>query len=190
MRGAAEEARMTLVEAAAEGEDELLEKYLETGDLTDEEVRRGLKGVVRNCSFVPVLVASGAHSKRGSSRCWMRLLTCSPPRRSWPGHRHRPQRRSAAQASDAGPLAAYVWKTTADPFVGKLTFFRVYSGTINSDSRVWNQNKGIEERLGQVSMMRGKEALPVRVFTPAISALCRSWLKPPPATRCATAAKR
>jgi elongation factor G len=66
-------------------------------------------------------------------------------------------------ASDKGPLAAYVWKTTADPFVGKLTFFRVYSGTVNSDSRVWNPAKGIEERLGQVSLMRGKETIPVRV---------------------------
>ena len=64
------------------------------------------------------------------------------------------------KCSDAGPLAAYVWKTTADPFVGKQTYFRVYSGSMQSDSRVWNQAKGIEERLGTLSIPRGKETLP------------------------------
>ncbi len=68
------------------------------------------------------------------------------------------------KASDAGPLAAFVWKTTADPFVGKQTFFRVYSGTMNADSRVWNQTKNIEERLGTIYLMRGKENLPVKVI--------------------------
>ncbi|MEM5776129.1 MAG: elongation factor G, partial [Anaerolineaceae bacterium] len=66
-------------------------------------------------------------------------------------------------AVDSGPLAAYVWKTTADPFVGKQTFFRIYSGMLSSDSRVWNQAKGIEERLGTLSIPRGKEGLPIKV---------------------------
>jgi elongation factor G len=67
------------------------------------------------------------------------------------------------QASDSGPLAAYVWKTTADPFVGKITYFRVYSGILTSDSRVWNQSKEMEERIGTVSMLRGKEQINVKV---------------------------
>ena len=65
-------------------------------------------------------------------------------------------------ATDNGPLAAYVWKTTADPFVGKITYFRVYSGTVTSDSRVWNQNEETEERFGNVSLMRGKEQIGVK----------------------------
>jgi elongation factor G len=65
-------------------------------------------------------------------------------------------------ASDSGPLAAYVWKTTADPFVGKITYFRIYSGVINSDSRVWNQSKGEEERLGTLHLLRGKEQIGVK----------------------------
>ncbi|MGE5223142.1 MAG: elongation factor G, partial [Omnitrophica WOR_2 bacterium] len=65
-------------------------------------------------------------------------------------------------ATDNGPLAAYVWKTTADPFVGKITYFRVFQGTINSDSRVWNQSKGSEERLGTLHLLRGKEQIGVK----------------------------
>ncbi|MGA9398044.1 MAG: elongation factor G, partial [Anaerolineaceae bacterium] len=64
---------------------------------------------------------------------------------------------------DSGPLAAYVWKTTADPFVGRQTYFRIYSGMINSDSRIWNQSKGVEERLGGLAIPRGKENLPVKI---------------------------
>ena len=64
---------------------------------------------------------------------------------------------------DSGPLAAYVWKTTADPFVGKITYFRVYSGVMTADSRVWNQVKGEEERLGSMHLMRGKEQIGVKV---------------------------
>jgi len=68
------------------------------------------------------------------------------------------------KASDTGPLAAYVWKTTADPFVGKQTYFRVYSGTVTGDSRVWNQTKDLEERFGSVHIPRGKEQIAVKVI--------------------------
>lgn len=159
---AAQTARLALVEAAAEGEDALLEKYLETGELSDDEVRRGLRDVVRSCSYVPVLVASGA-SASGVSPLLDAIIDLFPsPAEIGPATATGKSGEEQLETKDNGPLAAYVWKTTADPFVGKLTFFRVYSGTVTSDSRVWNQNKGIEERFGQVSVMRGKEAIPVR----------------------------
>jgi elongation factor G len=63
---------------------------------------------------------------------------------------------------NAGPLAAYVWKTTADPFVGKQTYFRVYSGVVNSDSRLWNMQKDVEERFGSIYVERGKESIQVK----------------------------
>ncbi len=66
-------------------------------------------------------------------------------------------------AADSGPLAIYVWKTTADPFVGKLTYFRIYSGSLQGDARIWNQNKGAEERMAGLSIMRGKETMPIKV---------------------------
>ncbi len=161
-QNAAEEARMALTEAAAEGEDSLLEKYLETGDLTDEEVVRGLRGVVSNCTFVPVFVASGLHEV-GILPLVDGMIDLFPsPADVGPAIATGKSGEVQLEPSDKNPLAAYVWKTTADPFVGRLSFFRVYSGTINSDSRVWNQNKGIEERLGQVSVIRGKETFPVK----------------------------
>jgi elongation factor G len=66
-------------------------------------------------------------------------------------------------ASDAGPLAAYVWKTTADPFVGRMTYFRVFSGSIQADARVWNQSKNAEERMASLHFQRGKEQIPAKV---------------------------
>jgi elongation factor G len=65
---------------------------------------------------------------------------------------------------DSGPLAVYVWKTTADPFVGKLTYMRVFSGTLSADTRVWNHTKGEEERLGTLYVMQGKEQKAVKVL--------------------------
>jgi elongation factor G len=163
LRDAAETARMALTEAAAEGEDSLLEKYLDSGELTDEEILRGLRNVVRSCSYIPVLATSGS-LEAGIFPLLDAIINLIPsPADVEPVIGAGKAGDEKVTASDAGPLAAYVWKTTADPFVGKLTYFRVYSGTINSDSRVWNAVKNIEERLGQVSVIRGKETIPVRV---------------------------
>jgi elongation factor G len=67
------------------------------------------------------------------------------------------------KALDSGPLALYVWKTTADPFVGKITYIRVYSGMLTSDTRLWNQSKSAEERVGALHIQRGKEQTGVKV---------------------------
>lgn len=132
-RDAAESARMTLVEAAAEGEDALLEKYLEAGELSDEEIVRGLSSVTRSCSFVPVFVSSGAH-ETGVLPLLDAIIDLFPsPADVSPALATGKGGEEQLTTADSGPLAAYVWKTTADPFVGKLTFFRVYSGTVNSD---------------------------------------------------------
>ncbi|GAP10393.1 translation elongation factor 2 [Bellilinea caldifistulae] len=164
-RSAAEEARFALVEAAAEGEDELLEKYLESGELSNEEVVRGLKAVIRQGSFVPVF-ATSATTETGIFRLLDAIVDFFPsPAEIAPVKAiGKNGEEELLTASDSGPLAAYVWKTTADPFVGKQTFFRVYSGMVTSDSRVWNQNKGVEERFGTVSIPRGKENIPVKVI--------------------------
>jgi elongation factor G len=162
-RDAVEEARMELIEAAAEGEDELLMKYLEGEELTADEIISGLQSVIKNGSFVPVLVASGT-AEIGMAQILDAIIKLMPS----PADRPAVVAQGVSGeeeliASDNGPLAAYVWKTTADPFVGKITFFRVYSGVINADSRVWNQNKETEERLGGVAIMRGNEQIPVKV---------------------------
>jgi elongation factor G len=162
-KAAADEARQALVEAAAEGEDALLEKYLDAGTLTDEEVVRGLKKGILSASFVPVFCASGV-MEIGMARLLDAITTLMPsPTEIPPVVAQGKDGEETVQAKDSGPLAVYIWKTTADPFVGKLTYFRVYSGTMNSDSRIWNQTKSIEERVGSIQLMRGKEVLPIKV---------------------------
>jgi elongation factor G len=161
-QNAAEEARMTLIEAAAEGEDSLLEKYLESGELSSEEILRGFKAVVQNKSFIPVFVTAGT-TEVGIIPLLDAILALMPgPADIGPVMAHGKDGEVKLNAVDSGQQAGYVWKTTADPFVGKLTYFRVYSGTFSSDSRVWNQNKSFEERFGTMAFIRGKETLPAK----------------------------
>jgi elongation factor G len=164
MKAAADEARVTLVEAAAEGDDSLLEKYLDGQELSAEEIGRGLRQAVRSGRFVPVLVSSGT-AEIGLAPLLEAIIALLPSPADLPPV----TARGAAgpeelPASDSGPLAAYVWKTTADPFVGKLTYIRVYSGVLHSDSRVWNNTKDSEERLGTLHVMLGKEQVPIKLL--------------------------
>jgi elongation factor G len=161
---AAEEARAKLVEAAAEGDDALMEKYFSTMTLTDEELLDGLRKGVQSCNFAPVFCASG-QQEIGVIPLLEAVLELIPSPASAPVVKAAGKDGDEElKCSDASPLAAYAWKTTADPFVGKQTYFRVYSGSMQSDSRVWNQAKGIEERLGTLSIPRGKETLPIKVL--------------------------
>jgi elongation factor G len=163
-QSAAEEAHLKLVEAAAEGEDSLLEKYLDSGDLSAEEILTGLKQVIRSSTFVPVFVAAGG-SEIGVGPLLDAIITLLPSPADMPDTVATAKDGEVKlKAKDNGPLAMYVWKTTADPFVGKQTYFRLYSGTITSDTRVWNQTRSIEERFGTVYIPRGKEIFPVKVI--------------------------
>jgi len=158
----AEEAHLALVEAAAEGADDLLEKYFENGDLTDKEIIRGLRATVREGNFIPVMVAAGAH-QIGIAPLLDALTNLLPsPAEVAPARATNDKGEEVVlEAKDSGPLAAFVWKTTADPFVGKQTYFRIYSGTMKADERVWNSNKNEEERLAGMQVPRGKEGYPV-----------------------------
>ncbi len=163
-KSAAEEARVALIEAAAEGEDALLEKYLESGELTSDELMRGLKNIVRSGAYIPVFCAAGAHEK-GIAPLLDAILNLMPSPAEVPAAVA--QGKSGEEqlsALDSGPLALYVWKTTADPYVGKLTYFRIYSGTLQGDAHIWNQTKGVEERMASLSVLRGKETLPVKLL--------------------------
>ncbi|MDK1029776.1 MAG: elongation factor G [Anaerolineae bacterium] len=162
MKDEADQAYTELVEAAAEGEDALLEKYLESGTLTDEELLRGLKKVVLSGDFIPVFCAAGGKNI-GTARLLDAFidLTASPveiPVRTAEGMSGEEE----IKASSTDPLAAYIWKTTADPFVGRMTYFRVFSGSVKADSHVWNQNKGAEERMSGLHVQRGKEQIPMK----------------------------
>ena len=163
MLEAAKEAHGVLVEAAAEGEDTLLEKYLENGSLSDEELIRGLRYVVQSGAFVPVYCAAGAHEV-GAMPLLNGIIDLLPsPAQARPRVAKTAEGEETLTATDSGPLAAYVWKTTADPFVGRMTYFRVMSGMIQADARVWNQNKGAEERMSGLHIQRGKEQIAVKL---------------------------
>lgn len=161
MQADAETARAELVEAAAEGSDKLLEKYLEGGELSGAEIMKGLKGVVTGGLFVPVF-ACDASDQVGVKQLLDAFLELMPSPADAPAVKAQGAKgEEELKASDAGPLAVYVWKTTADPYVGKITYGKVVSGVLTSDTRLWNQQKEIEERLGTLATMRGHEQLPL-----------------------------
>lgn len=163
LKEAADKAHFDMVEAAAEGEDELMEKYLENGSLSDEEMVRGLEDVVYAGSFVPVFCAAGGH-EIGAVALLNDIIDLMPSpvnavKRAAQGKGGEEE----LKPSDQSPLAAYVWKTTADPFVGKMTYFRVISGSIQGDAHVWNQTKSADERMAGLHFQRGKEAIATKV---------------------------
>ena len=159
---AAEEGRMALVEAAAEGDDELLMKYLDGAELTADEIMNGLKSAVHAGEVVPVLV-SAATEEIGLAPLLSAIIGLLPSPAGRPAIVAQGAKGDEELvASDAGPLAVYAWKTTADPFVGKITYFKVISGLLNSDTRIWNHSKGEEERLGNLYAMRGKEQISIK----------------------------
>jgi elongation factor G len=161
----AQTAHLALVEAAAEGEDELLEKYFENGDLSDKEIMRGLRKTIWEGNFIPVMVAAGAHKK--GLKPLLEVLSHLMPSPADVGSVVAVDDKGkevTLEPKDDGPLAAFVWKTTADPFVGKQTFFRVYSGKMVADERVWNSVKEEEERLAGMQVPQGKEGIPASVL--------------------------
>ena len=164
LKTAAEEARKQLIEAAAEGDDSLMEKYFENGDLSNEELIKGLRAVINSGTYIPVFVSAGAHEK-GVLPILDSVIALLPSPADIPAIKAMGKSgEETIEASDAGPLAVYVWKTTADPYVGKLTYFRVYSGTLHADSRIWNQVKSAEERMASLAVLRGKESIPQKVI--------------------------
>lgn len=156
--------REKLLEAVAETDDELLTKYLEGETLTQEELWRGLRTAVASGAVVPVLVGSALQNV-GVRRYMDSLLAVAPSpvdRDAIKVRNTQANQEEALSADPQGPLAAFVFKSTADPYVGKLTYFRVFSGTLKSDIQSWNANKGKQERVGQLLLVRGKTQEPTQ----------------------------
>ncbi|MGB5934086.1 MAG: elongation factor G [Anaerolineae bacterium] len=147
-----------LVEAAAEAEDELIVKYLEGEELTAEEIRRGLLAGTKARSVILVLCGS-ATQVVGSQALLDAIVEYLPSPAESEVRARSPLSglEETLEVSPASPLAALVFKTFADPYVGKLTYFRVYTGVMESDSRVLNASRNKEERIGQLFHLRGKE---------------------------------
>ncbi|MDQ7030422.1 MAG: elongation factor G [Ardenticatenia bacterium] len=163
MKDQVEEAMTALMEAAAEADDELIMKYLEGEELTPEEVLRGLRVSVKGGDIVPVLAGS-AETGVGIVPLLSAIVDLLPsPLEAPPEVATVPdsEEEISLRCDPNGPLAAFVFKTLSDPYVGKISYLRVFSGTLKSDSRVWNARARQEERVGQLYVMRGKEQIPV-----------------------------
>jgi elongation factor G len=162
MVDAAEEARLELIEAAAEGEDELIEKYLEEGDLTDDEVLQGLRSGIRSGEFVPAFYGS-ATANIGIQALMDGIFALMPHPGEQVEEIHGSEDEEVVELAPTsdGPVVARVFKTLADPYVGKLSYVRVMSGVLKSDSRVHNHRADTEERTGQLAMARGKDQIAV-----------------------------
>ncbi len=157
LAGTAEEYRESLVEVAAESDDELIEKFFE-GELSEEEIQDGLQtGIIEN-QFVPVLCGS-ALKNIGVQQLMDMIISCCPsPIQAGEVHDADDESKTREPSTDA-PLSAVVFKTIADPFSGQLSLFRVYSGTLEGDSQVNNSNRGEVERLGKPTFMNGKQTI-------------------------------
>jgi elongation factor G len=161
---AAKEAHSALVEAAAEGDDSLLEKYLEKGELSPDEIIKGLIAVVHNRSFIPVFVSAGGHDIGTAPLLDAMVHLLPSPVEHETILAKGKDGDEKISAADSGPLAVYVWKTTADPFVGKQTYFKIFSGMMKGDTRLWNSVKDAEERIGAIFIPRGKETIAISIL--------------------------
>ena len=154
-----EELYTNIVEAAVEADEALMEKYFEDETLTDEEISNGLRATIANGDYVPVLVGAGGSDMIGLGALLDLLVQITPTPADRPFTATGPAGEETLDVSDMSPLSLLVFKTMADPYVGKLTYFRVYGGIANSGATVYNSRAQTEERLGQVSVMRGKEQI-------------------------------
>ena len=156
VREAVQTARDALTEAVAETDDDLTLKYLEEESLTTEELTQGLKRGVASGAIVPVLVGASP-SGIGTKELMDAIVDYMPSPVDRPPVAATASSGEEELACDStGPLSALVFKTAADPFVGKLSYFRVYSGTFKSDSQILNATTGEDERVGQAFEVTGK----------------------------------
>jgi elongation factor G len=154
MRGGEEARREALVEAAAEASDELMTKYLDGEPLSDAEIEAALHKGTREGSVVPVFVGSAL--KNIGVRELTAMIAKHVPSAAEMGARTTVDGKRIEPDPDA-PFVAQVFKTTADPFVGRLTYFRVVAGTLRAQGHVWNATRREDERIGNILALQGKE---------------------------------
>jgi elongation factor G len=157
LESAAQTAREALIEMVAEADDSLMEKFFDAGTLSQEELVSGLKRGVAAGRIFPV-VCTSAIANIGAQPLLDAILSYvpSPAERPVSAKDAKGEAEVRVAASDTDPTAAFVWKTVADPFAGRITLFRVISGALKSDSTVQNVTKDSPERLGHLIVLQGK----------------------------------
>jgi len=155
--------REKLIEAVVEMDDQLMEKYLESGEISNEEIIQCLRRGTMERRLVPALCGSSIRNI-GIQPLLDLMVHCFPsPLEKGPvqGKHVKTGNPEIREPKEDAPFSAFVFKTIADPFAGKLTLFRVYSGTVNADSTLYNSKKDVKERIGQIFLLEGKKQKPV-----------------------------
>ena len=151
----AQEYRQILLEAVAESDDELMEKYLDGKDLTEEEINAAIRKLTVSCKMCPVTCGS-SYKNKGVQPLLDAIVAYMPSPLDIPpvkGTDPETDQEIEREADDAAPFAALAFKIATDPYVGRLAFFRVYSGTLSAGSYVYNSTKNKRERLGRILRM-------------------------------------
>ena len=155
MKEKAEEYRQALLEHVAETDEALMEKFFEEGDLSEDEIKKAIRKSTIANEMVPVLCGS-SYKNKGVQNMLDAVVEFMPSPLDVPpikGVIPRTEEEDVRHASDEEPFSALAFKIMTDPFVGKLAFFRVYSGTLNSGSHVYNSTKDNKERIGRILQM-------------------------------------
>ena len=172
LKAKADEWREKMLEAAAEASEELMNKYLESGDLTEEEIKTGLRARTLNAEIVPMLCGSAFKNKGVQAMLdavieYLPAPTDVPPVEGILENEQMGERKP----NDTDPFAALAFKIMTDPYVGQLTFFRVYSGTVKTGDTIYNPIKGRKERLGRILQMHANQREEIKeVFAGDIAA--------------------
>ncbi|MEJ2698803.1 MAG: elongation factor G, partial [Desulfuromonadales bacterium] len=161
----AQRLRTLLMEAVADADDALMEKYLETETLSEEDILLGLREGALPGVFTPVLCGS-ALTNMGVRQLLDYIVHCLPSptdKGIQVGKNPKTEEIEERQPSEDAPFSAMVFKTISDPYTGKLSLFRIYSGTLKSDSMAYNPNREAAERIGQIYELEGKKQKPIPV---------------------------
>ena len=162
LSGPADTAREGLIEMVAEADEAIMERFFEAGTLSQEDLESGLRAATRNRQVFP-LVCTSAQANVGIGPLLDTILACLPPAADHPLAATDPEsgERLTYDTGDGAPPAAFVWKTIADPFAGRITMFRVAAGALKADSTVHNVTQDGGERFGALAVMQGKTQHPV-----------------------------
>src|SRR5438552_2014083 len=162
LKSEAEEWREKLIEKVAEGDDTLMERFFEQGGLSQEELIDGLKREVSHHQIFPVLLDSASHDIGGHPilDAIVALLPSPEEAKTVEGRNAKGEKTTFERRAEAFP-SALVFKTFSDPFSGRVSLFRVFSGTFKSDTSYWNTTKDHEERVGKLQLLQGKQQVPI-----------------------------
>lgn len=163
LQGTIDEYRNSLMEAVAETDEELLDKYLGEGELSNEEIITGLRKGINSCDIAPIFCGSaianiGIHTLLESA---IKYLPSPVERGGYEGINPKNKEKVQRSASKSDPFSAMVFKTIADPFIGRISLFRVLSGSINSDAAFYNATQDKTEKINTIYVMKGKNQVSV-----------------------------